>query len=60
MYVLRDTKAHSCNHCCSGKTISITYPEYVFVALGIQHAMGVRHIVICGLAGFTLFYHTAS
>ena len=31
------------------KAISITYSEGVSVALGIQHAMGMRHIVICGL-----------
>jgi len=34
----RDTEACSCNHCCSGKAIIITYSECVFVALGIQHA----------------------
>ena len=27
----------------------IKFPECVFVALGIQHAMGVCHIIICDL-----------
>ena len=25
MYLQRNTEALSCNHCCSGKTISVTY-----------------------------------
>jgi len=29
----------------------------VFVALGIQHAMRMRLIVICGLFGSTTFFH---
>ena len=42
------------------KKISITYSECVFVAVGIQHAMRMRHIVICGLAGSTIIFHRIS
>jgi hypothetical protein len=45
-----------CNRCCSGIAISNTYSENVFVALGIQHAMCMRHFDICGLPGFTIFF----
>jgi hypothetical protein len=37
--------------------MSITQPVRVFVALGIQHAMHMRHIVICGLPHSTIFFH---
>ena len=36
--------------------MSITYSEYVFVALGIWHAMRINHVVLCGLYGCTLFF----
>jgi hypothetical protein len=57
MYVKHNSKARSCNHRCGGKAISITYSEFVFVVFGIQYAMRMRHIVVCGLPGFTIFYH---
>ena len=33
MYVQRNVKARSCNRCCSGRAISITYSECVFADL---------------------------
>jgi hypothetical protein len=39
------------NHCCSEKATSVAYSECLSAALGIQHAMRVGHIVICGLLG---------
>ena len=43
--------SRSCNHCCSGKSISITYSECVSVNLVTQHAMRMHHFVIFGLPG---------
>jgi hypothetical protein len=36
--------------------MSITYSGSVFVALGIQHEMRVRHVVIYGLPRSTIFF----
>jgi hypothetical protein len=57
----RKTEARSCNQICRGKAVSITYSECVFIALVIQHAKGMRHIiVICGPASYTMFFHIIS
>jgi hypothetical protein len=39
-------EAHSSNHRCSGKAVRFTYSERMFVALSIQHAMSMRHIIL--------------
>ena len=39
------------------KTISITYSEGLFVALDIQRTVRMRHIVISGLPGCTVYFH---
>ena len=57
VYVERNIEASWCNHCYSGKAMSITHFECVFVALGIRRAMRVRHIVIYGLPHSTIFFH---
>ena len=56
----RDNEARSCNRYCSGKAVSITYTECVFVALGIHNALRKRRIVVCGLSGSTIFFHIIS
>ena len=56
----RNLEARSRNHCCCGKTISITHSECVSVALCIRHAMRMCHIVICGFRDSTIFLHAIS
>jgi len=38
----------------------ITYTQYVFVDLGIQHAARMRYILICVLQGSAIFFHMIS
>ena len=60
MYACGNNEERSCNHCCSGRTISIIYFEDGFVALGIRPVMRTRHIVICDLPHSTIFFSTLS
>jgi hypothetical protein len=55
----KKTGKRSCNHCCSGKSVRITYSEDVSVALVIiQYVTRMCHIVICGLSGlYNIFPH---
>jgi hypothetical protein len=58
VYLYLNTGALWSNHCCSGKTTSMTHSERVFLALSIQHAM--RMCGICGLSGSTVFFRMFS
>jgi len=45
-------EARSCNHCCSGNAIIITYSGCVFADLGTEHS---KH-----MPGFAVFFHIIS
>jgi len=50
VYGVLNIEAPTCNHCCSVKAVSITYSEFAFVALGVQHAMRMRYIILSSAA----------
>jgi hypothetical protein len=56
MYVKCYTETSSANHCCSGKAISISYPECVSVALVIQHAKRMRRVILSSVACLVVPY----
>jgi len=53
-------EARSFNRRYSGRTISNTYCECVFVALVTPHAMCTSHNIICKLSGSKNFFHLIS
>ena len=54
------TNYATAHHYSSGKAINITYSEWVFVALSIQHAMNLQHIITCSLSSSKIFFHIIS
>jgi hypothetical protein len=60
MYVKHNTQERSYNHYYSRKEMSIMHAECASVILVTQHAMRMRHTVICGLSGSTIFFQITS
>ena len=52
-----NTVVHSCNHCCLGKAMNITYYECVSVAWAIQHAQQI-HLLRFTCASLPLPYYS--
>jgi hypothetical protein len=60
MYVEGNTEARSCNSCCLGNATSIRYSYYERVSCPACTAHAPCYVVICGLSGFTIFFHIIS
>ena len=60
IYVQCNIETRSSTHCCSEKTINITYYGSVLINLRIQLAVRMCHIVICGLSGLAVFFDIIS
>jgi len=52
----RNIESHSRIHFCRGKAISTTYSQCVFVALIIQHAKRMRHIILATVTCLAVKY----
>jgi len=46
----------SCNHCCSRIAVSMTYSDWGSVALGTQHGMRMRHIILLSVTSLAVPY----
>ena len=55
-HVERNIEARSCHRCRSVEAVRVTYSECWFVALGIQHAVSMRRIILSSVACPTLPY----
>ena len=52
----RNIEARSCNYCCRGRVISVTYSVCVSAALDIQQVMRMRHNILSSVARPALSY----
>jgi hypothetical protein len=59
MYIYRNIEARSRTNCYRGKAITITYSEWVSIALITQHAQRMRRIVLWPVACQALLYDSA-
>ena len=50
------TEGRSCNRCCSGKALIITYLPHVSISLFIQYAKRMRHIMLSSVACLAVQY----
>ena len=57
MCVESNSQTCSCNHCCSGKAISITYSESLCSLMAHVHAMHMCHIVMLPAKLYNIFPH---
>jgi hypothetical protein len=60
MHIQPNNEARLPKHCCSGRAIIITYSKCMSVAFVIQHAMRMRHIVICDVPRCKIFFRIIS
>ena len=51
----RNTEVRSCNNCCSGTAIRVTYSECYSVALVIEHINHMRRIIFISVACLPYF-----
>ena len=62
MYMSRNIETRSVKHCCHERAITVTHSKFESVALVIQHAMCMRHIILSSAASpdlknLSTFYH---
>jgi hypothetical protein len=54
--VWRNVEGRSVNHCCCGRATCVTYSEFMFVALVIQHVKRMRRVILPSVACLVVPY----
>jgi hypothetical protein len=60
MYISCNSEVYLCNHCCSIKSIIITFSENVFEASFIHQAKRILHTVVCDLSSCIILFNIVS